>query len=214
MGEAEIRFDPAGLQGIVPVGTYLAAAARRMGLRELECDIPIGEHLCVVKVTSGAELLSHKTDAETELLPPDACNDGHRLACFARVESPGEVVVMTAEKKKDEKNTPEHESEEYKKKFAELPLEKKISNLVELEAMALSETFSFVLNSPYKVAGKFMDVLAEFGFRKEEEERKAAHPGEEAAGAKSKKETAGGAKPKRKPRRPKAKPAADEQGTT
>jgi hypothetical protein len=69
-------------------------------------------------------------------------------------------------------------NEEYRKEFAELPLEKKIANLVQLESIALGETVSFIFNSPFKIADKVLDVMAEFGFKKEEQEREAARPAE------------------------------------
>ena len=57
-----------------------------------------------------------------------------------------------------------------------MPLEKKIASLVELEAIALGETFSFVLNSPYKAVGKVVDVMAEFGFKLDKEDHEAKRP--------------------------------------
>ena len=59
-----------------------------------------------------------------------------------------------------------------------MPLEKKIANLVQLETIALGETVSFIINSPFKIADKVMDVMAEFGFKKEEREKEAARPAE------------------------------------
>jgi hypothetical protein len=61
------------------------------------------------------------------------------------MEDPGEVVVMTKAKEKpatesQEKNDDSNEA--YRKEFAELPLEKKIANLVQLESIALGETVS------------------------------------------------------------------------
>jgi ferredoxin len=203
MNEAEIVFENEGLEGIVPVGTYLSDAAKRIGVREGVCevsDIQAGEHKCAVEIKIGADHLSTRTDAELELLPEDRRKNGHRLACFARIESNGEIVIMTQKKKEEAKPGEAIPTEEYKKTFAELPLEKKLSNLVELEVMALSETFSFVINSPYKVADKFMDVLAEFGLKKEADEKQAARPAEKSED-KSKDEKA---KPKRKPSAPKA----------
>ena len=81
----------------------------------------------------------------------------------------------------EEAKTEERE-EAYRKEFTELPLEKKIANLVQLEAIALSETFAFVINSPFKVFEKVGDVLAEFGFKKEEEEKRKARPAENGSG--------------------------------
>jgi len=60
----------------------------------------------------------------------------------------------------------------------QLPLEKKISSLLQLEAIALGETVSFVINSPFKVFEKAMDVMAEFGFKLEKEAKEATRPKE------------------------------------
>lgn len=206
MNEAEVVFENEGLEGVVPVGTYLSDAAKRIGVREGFCeiaDIQAGSHQCAVEVKNGSDNLSSRTDAELELLPEDMRKNGHRLACFARIESNGEIVIMTQKKKEEAKPGEAVPTEEYKKTFADLPLEKKLSNLVELEVMALSETFSFVINSPYKVADKFMDVLAEFGLKKEADEKQAARPAEKSED-KSKDEKA---KTRKKP--PAAKPAED-----
>ena len=181
MNEGGSCFENEELEGIVPIGTYLSDAAKRIGVRDGFCeviDIQAGVHHCAVEVKIGSDKLSPRTDAELELLPEDMRKNGHRLACFAKIESNGEIVIMTQKKKEEGKPGDAVPTEEYKKTFSELPLEKKLSSLVELEVMALSETFSFVMNSPYKVADKFMDVLAEFGLKKEANEKQAARPAE------------------------------------
>ena len=76
-----------------------------------------------------------------------------------------------AEEEKDQ-------AEEYRKRFEDLPLEKKMAELVRLEGVALSETLNFVINSPYKVADKLMDFLAEFGFKLESQKKESAKPEE------------------------------------
>ncbi len=104
--------------------------------------------------------------------------NGERLSCQAKIEAAGEIVIMTHKKKEEEKPEFEATHEEYRKQFDELPLEKKISSLLELEAVALSETLSFVVNSPSHIAGKIMDVMAHFGFKIEEKEKDARRPKE------------------------------------
>ncbi|MGH9946185.1 MAG: hypothetical protein ACRD6X_03205, partial [Pyrinomonadaceae bacterium] len=63
------------------------------------------------------------------------------------------------------------QDDSYRKEFAELPLEKKIANLVHLEAITFTETLAFVVNSPFTVIDKIGDVLAEFGLNKETAEK-------------------------------------------
>ena len=110
----------------------------------------------------------------------NGCKKGERLACQTKLEKNGEIVILTAEKKKAEK-TEEEKSEEYREKFAALPLEKKIAELVRFEAIALGETFNFILNSPSQIVGKVMDVLAEFGLKMDAEAKDAITPEEHKA---------------------------------
>jgi uncharacterized 2Fe-2S/4Fe-4S cluster protein (DUF4445 family) len=191
MNDVEIKFERENLEGIVPVGTYIIDAAKRLGVRfEESCDAESGEHHCLVTVASGEYLLSQMTSAETAYFSGGTRANNQRLADQARIERPGELVIMTAEKKKSETDEREIDdrNEKYKKEFAEMPLEKKIASLVQLEAIALGETFSFILNSPYMIFDKAMDVMAEFGFRKEEAARRAARPEEHTAESKSESE--------------------------
>ena len=184
MSEVIINFESEKAEGIVAVGTYLIDAAKRLGIK-LECDCTDPEietsGSCAVTVSKGRTLLSKPTKLETELLSGEARKNGERLACQTKIEKPGEVTIMSVRKKESDeevKDVEEETKEEFKKQFEDLPLEKKIANLVELEAIALSETFSFVVNSPYSAVGKIIDVLAEFGFKMEREEQEAKRPEE------------------------------------
>jgi len=78
----------------------------------------------------------------------------------------------------DETKTEEDKGEEYRKHFAELPLEKKIAELMKLEAIALGDTFSFIVNSPYKIFEKIGDVMADVGVKMENKAREAQRPEE------------------------------------
>ena len=176
MKEAEITFEREGVSGIVPVGAYLAETARRFGVRFAEpCDAGARQHHCEVDVTHGAELLSGRTSAEGKYFEGREDAEGKRLACQAKIEGEGEITIVTKETVEEK---PVETEEEYRKRFAELPLEKKISELVQLEAIALSDTLSFVINSPYAIGDKIMGVMAQFGFRKETQEKEAARPEE------------------------------------
>ena len=44
---------------------------------------------------------------------------------------------------------------------------------MKLEAIALGETISYVINSPFTIGDKVMDVMAEFGFKKEQKAKEA-----------------------------------------
>lgn len=184
MKEVEVRFEREGQEGVVALGTYLIDAAKRFGIRfEDVCIVETGVHYCPVTVTSGIDLLSEKTRAEIEYFASNPGKKHERLACQARIDKAGEVVVMTKKKEKASQVTDEDANEAYRKEFAEMPLEKKIANLVQLESIALGETVSFIINSPFKIGEKLMDVMAEFGLKKEEQERKATRPAEHKAGS-------------------------------
>lgn len=179
MNETELKFERENRSGIAVQGSYLIDAARRIGIEvEAECGRLGLCDSCAITVTQGADLLSAPTKAETEQLSDDSRKNGERLACQAKIEKPGEIVIMTKEKKQEEKPSAEEKSETYRKEFEELPLEKKIAELMRLEAIALGETFSFVLNSPFKIFDKVMDVMAEFGLEMDKEAKEATRPEE------------------------------------
>jgi ferredoxin len=177
MADAQITFEREDIEGIIPVGSYLGDALRRFGIKGFDrCS---AEHDCEVTVTSGEEFLSTPTAVETEHFGGDSRKSGDRLACHARIERSGEIVIMTREKEQEPKPD-EPKSEQYRKEFTELPLEQKISELMKLEAIALGDTFSFIINSPYKIFEKVGDVMADFGMKLENKAREAQRPEEHA----------------------------------
>lgn len=204
MAEAEVRFIRENREGVVAVGTYLIDAAKRFGIHfEDVCATETDTHCCSVTVVSGSDLLSGLTKAETKHFEKHGRKTNERLACQVKIEKPGEVEIMTKEEVHDPapeaKAADGDSNEEYRKAFTEMPLEKKIANLVQLETIALGETVSFIINSPFKVADKVMDVMAEFGFKKEEREKEAARPADHQAKASesnSKAKTKKASKPK------------------
>ena len=191
MADAEIVFENEGLRGIVAVGSYLSDTARRFGIRfDPECDHAAGDHNCAVIVSSGVDHLSPLTSTETEHFAKKGRRSNERLACEARILEPGEIVIMTDQKKEEPKaaSAADQPADKFKQEFDALPLEKKIAYLMRMEAVTLGETFSYVVNSPLKVIEKVGDVMAEFGMKIEAEARKARRPSEDApaAGAKAK----------------------------
>jgi ferredoxin len=176
--EAELKFERENINGIAVVGSYLIDAAKRLGVDITDdcgrlglCDS------CAVTVKSGAEFLTKPTKAELEQLSEDRRKQGERLSCQAKIAKEGEIVIMTHEKK-DERPEEQRRHEEYRKEFDALPLEQKISRLMELEAVALGETVSFILNSPYKIGEKVVDFLSGFGFEFEKQAKEAKKPEE------------------------------------
>jgi ferredoxin len=175
MADAQIRFEKEDQEGIIPVGSYVGDALRRFGIKGF--DRCTAEHDCVVTIMGGRDLLSGPTALEIEQLGEEERKSGERLACHARIEKPGEIVVMTKERK-EEPESPEDKGEQYRKEFSDLPLDRKITELMKLEAIALGETFSFIANSPYKVFEKIGDVMADFGLNLENKARDAQRPEE------------------------------------
>ena len=176
--EAELKFEKENINGIAVVGSYLIDAAKRLGIEITDdcgrlglCDT------CAVTVVSGAEFLSEPTKAEIEQLSEDRRKNGERLSCQAKIAGEGEIVIRTHEKK-DDRPDEQKMHEEYRKEFDALPLEQKISRLMELEAVAFGETLSFILNSPYTIGGKIVDILSGFGFKIDKEAKEAKKPEE------------------------------------
>lgn len=177
MNEVELKFEREDLTGLVAVGTYLSDAARRFGI-ELQREEFDEKEFSVVKIMKGGELLSTPTKTEGDLLSADRRKQGERLAEQAKIEKAGEIIVMSTKKKAEEKPTDEEKQEQYRKDFEELPLQKKIASLLELESITLSETLSFIINSPQKIVSMGMDVLAEMGLKLEDDAKKQNRPEE------------------------------------
>jgi ferredoxin len=182
-GEVELRLEREEREGVVAMGSYLADAMRRIGFRfDDECRPDSDEHFCTVEISHGAERLSDLTKVEREHFKHFPRLKNERLACQVILEQGGEVTVMTKEKKKAEEQAKDADTgEDYRKKFAELPLEKQIADLVRLEVIALGETFSFIVNSPFKIFDKAMDVMAEFGLKLDREAKEKNRPEEHKA---------------------------------
>jgi hypothetical protein len=142
---------------------------------EKDCNHSTGEHYCQLQVTSGIDSLSPLTEAETEHFAAKGRRSNERLAHEAQIIKAGEIVIMTNEKAEEAKKA-DQPKDPLKAEFDALPLEKKIAALMRMEAVTLSETFAYVVNSPMKVVEKVGDVMAEFGMRLEQEAKKATRP--------------------------------------
>jgi hypothetical protein len=110
---------------------------------------------------------------------------------------------MTKAKTAEEKPAEETKTEEFRKEFEKMPLDQKVASLLELEAITLSETVSYVFNAPYEFAGKVMGVMSNFGRKMEDDTKKATRPKEHKPAEKEAKAES----PKKKPSS-KKKPAA------
>lgn len=173
MNEVDIRFETEEVEGAVAVGSYLIDAAKRVGV-DVGCDRLGLTDACAMMIKEGADLLTEPTKAEHEVLREERLRGGERLACQTKLNAPGSMLVKTTEPIVPEKTI----EEQFEKKFAELPLQEKIAQLLRLESMTFGETFSFVLNSPQKIVGKVMDVMAQFGLSMDKEAKEAVTPDE------------------------------------
>ena len=174
----DIKFEPDGRHGVIAEGTYLWDAAKRLGIRlPAECEGRGECDTCAVVVEAGATLLSSLTQAERERLSPERLAAGERLACQAKVEHGGELVLRPVPVTEREETTEETVSD-FRKEFKDLPLERKIATLVELEAVTMFQTLGVIANFPFTVGEKVMDLMASKGRSMSRREREARRPAE------------------------------------
>ena len=176
----EIKFEPEGLGGLVAEGTYLWDAAKRLGVRlPAECQGRGECDTCAVSVEQGMELLSSLTDAEREHLSPERLAAGERLACQTKVERGGELVLRVVPATEREP-TSEETVKDLRKEFNDLPLGRKLTTLVEFEAATMFQTLSAIIDVPFMLGGKVMDLMAGRGRSLNERDRAARRPVEHA----------------------------------
>lgn len=209
MADVIVRFEREDREGLVAVGSYLIDAVKRLGIRLPDkCSHGDGIHHCLVTIRSGSSLLSPVSQPEKEHLASLGRKESVRLACYAKINDAGEITVMTEQTKEETKNT--ETRSKLVDEFEALPLEKKIADLVRMEAVALGETVSFVVNSPYLVLEKIGDVLAEFGMKLDREAKESARPAKDAAKPAEKAPAAAAPKPRKKPAAQRARKPAKE----
>jgi ferredoxin len=208
MVSAVVKFEREGRDGLVAVGSYLVDAMNRLGVRLGEkCDPAANIHHCRIAVRRGMEFLSPLSAFETEHLSSTSRKANERLACEAKIISAGEIVLMTEEKKQEPVET--EPKSKLVNEFEALPLEKKIADLMRMEAVTLGETITFVLNSPYMVFEKIGDVLADFGMKMDRESKKGPGPAADEPKAKSTATKPKAAAPKRPSSNRARKPAKE-----
>jgi ferredoxin len=176
-----IKFEPDGRSGIIAEGTYLWDAAKRLGIYlPAECEGRGECDTCAVVVKEGATLLSSLTEAERERLSPERLAAGERLACQAKVEHSGDIVLVPVPVTEREE-TSEEALKDFRKEFREMPLDKKLATLVELEAVAMMQTLNAVFGLPFTVGEKVLDFMAGRGRAMNQREREARRPAEHRA---------------------------------
>jgi ferredoxin len=174
----DIKFEPDGRLGVIAEGTYLWDAAKRLGVRlPAECEGRGECDTCAVVVEKGATLLSSLTEAERQQLSPERLAAGERLACQVKVLYGGELVLRPVPVTERAETTQET-VKEMRKEFSELPLERKLATLFELEAVTMFQALGALADLPFKVAGKALDLMAGRGRTLSRREHEARRPAE------------------------------------
>jgi ferredoxin len=183
-----VEFVPDGRHGVVAEGTYLWDAAKRLGLRlPAECEGRGECDTCAVVVKEGATLLSGLTEAERPRLSPDRLAAGERLACQTKVERAGDLILQPVPVT-ERQETAEEAKQDLRTEFRELPLQQKLTTLVELEAIVARQTFKAIADVPISYFEKGLDFVVNFGRERARRERQARRPAEHVAGAKKRPE--------------------------
>ena len=152
----EIRFEPNGPSGLVAEGTTVLDAAGRLGFQIPDCGECDGA--CAVKIITGATLLSALTDGERRQLSTERLAGGERLACQCKVERGGELVLeLVAQTERP--RTSQEKTRDLKKEFSELPFERKIATLAQLETIAMTEAFDAITDVSLSFGKKIFDSV-------------------------------------------------------
>ena len=172
-----VEFTPDDLRGIVAEGTYLWDAAKRLGLRlPAECEGRGECDTCAVRVREGATLLSELTNAERERLSPERLGAGERLACQAKAERSGTLVLEPVPVAQRETETTEEAKKEMREEFSQLPLGKKLTTLAELEAVTAYQTFKAISDASIRLFEQGVGVIIGAGRARERRQRAARRP--------------------------------------
>jgi ferredoxin len=162
-----------GHMGLVAEGTFLLDAAKRLGVSlPAECGGRGECDTCAVVVEEGATLLSDLTDAERVRLSPERLAAGERLACQAKAERGGRLVLRPVPVTEREETT-EETARDFRGEFKQMPLRKKLATLVGLEADVAYETLVRAAELPFDIVGKGLDLLGMRGHKLAERERAA-----------------------------------------
>jgi ferredoxin len=154
-----VTFEPSGISGLVAQGTYLVDAARRIGAPiGTACTAGKGEcPSCVVSVKAGADQLSSPTNIEAKVLGEGGLADSLRLACQAKIEGHGDIVLMVAAHRNQTASAVD--PEDIAKKFGELSLNQKLATLLKFEAITMSEAWDTALQKPLAFGSRAFDSL-------------------------------------------------------
>jgi uncharacterized 2Fe-2S/4Fe-4S cluster protein (DUF4445 family) len=150
----EIRFEPDGPSGLVAEGTAVTDAARRLGFQIPDCGECDGT--CAITIVTGMTLLSDLTDTERKQLSPERLAAGDRLACQCKAERGGELVIrLVAESERA--RTAQEKTRDLRREFSELPFDRKIATLMQLETVAVTEAWDKITDASISLGKKIFD---------------------------------------------------------
>jgi ferredoxin len=178
-----VEFAPDGQHGVVAEGTYLWDAAKRLGVRlPAECEGRGECDTCAVVVREGATLLSSLTDAERVRLNPTRLAAGERLACQAKVERAGTLVLQPVPVAEREPTTAEA-TKPLSKEFRDMTLQEKFATLAELEIITVTQTFRTISDVSIGLLEKGLDSIVGLGRARARRQRQAHRPKEHTGAA-------------------------------
>jgi ferredoxin len=186
-----VEFVPDGAHGYVAEGTYVWDAAKRLGLRlPAECKGRGECDTCAVTVEEGAGLLSDLTDAERLRLSPERLAAGERLACQTKIERAGTLVLRPVPVAAREDKTVEEEKMGLREEFKQLPLNRKVATLAELEFMTAYQTFKSIGDASLAALERGLGFIVGAGRARARRQREARRPAEHKASGGAKKSSA------------------------
>lgn len=152
----EIKFEPDGPSGLVAEGTAVTDAARRLGFQIPECGECDGT--CAIRIVTGSTLLSDLTDLERKQLSPEQLASGVRLACQSKAERGGELVIRLV-RESERARTAREKTRDLRQEFSELPFDRKIATLMQLETVAVTEAFDKITDASISFGKKIFDSV-------------------------------------------------------
>jgi ferredoxin len=183
----EIRFEPAGVEGLVARGTTLAAAAERLGVRiELGCGGQGECTTCAVILEDNPMSLSSLTAAEERLLTADQITSSARLACQARVGEGSCVVRVPPQAEASDSETTEDAQspvdarERIRENFTVLSVGEQFAAVIEMQLKLAEGLIGAVVDGPLRAGQElFSSLLGTPAETKENDEAAAPEDGKE-----------------------------------
>jgi ferredoxin len=131
-------------------------AAKRLGFQIPECGECDGT--CAVRIITGPTLLSDLTDGERQQLSPERLAGGERLACQCKIERGGELVLKLVAETERPRSSKE-KTRDLKKEFSELPFERKMATLIQLETIAMTQALDTIADRSMTLGKKIFEIV-------------------------------------------------------